>query len=84
MKQDPDHPKVSFLIERESLQQVQAFATSQDLKLSEGLRVVIQCGLMAIKKAGLAGEDLPLPLGYGATRGRFPAPERSSEDGRPS
>lgn len=74
--------KTSFLIDCGKLGQVEAFAASHDMNMSEAFRFIVDAGLEVLARAGY--EVKPLPLGHGATRGIFPAPERRSQDGNPS
>lgn len=74
--------KVSFQIDCDKLTQVETFAASQGMNVSEAFRFIVDCGIEAVTRAGF--DVKPLPLGHGATRGKFPAPERRGKDGAPS
>lgn len=71
--------KASFMIDCSVNERVEAFAVAHNMNVSEAFRFVLDCGLETLVKAGY--EVKPLPLGHGATRGVFPAPKRSSDDG---
>ena len=45
MNKGPEHPKVSFLVARQTLDKVTAFAEAENMKLSEVFRLVIDAGL---------------------------------------
>lgn len=74
--------KASFVLDCAKLGQMEAFAQAHNMNVSEAFRFVIDCGLETLNRAGY--EMGSLPLGHGATRGIFPAPDRREQHGNSS
>lgn len=90
MNKGPEHPKVSFLVARQTLDKVTAFAHIEGMKLSEAMRMLLEAGLesLAYKSHEDAarmptvltptiGRSIGTTLPKEPTRGKFPRPTRS-------
>lgn len=48
MNKGPEHPKVSFLVARQTLNKVSDFAAKEEMTMSEAMRFLIEAGLEKI------------------------------------